>query len=108
MTKYLGDEKTHKTINNQFFKKLNIVAKDLHKVELVKSTIESRERLIVGLFILQYGKLRMMELFFNFSDKFCEVSKFEELKMDTDSLYLALAEKKLDEGILPSERGRSV
>ena len=28
MTKYLGDEKTHKAINNQFIKRLNIVAKD--------------------------------------------------------------------------------
>ena len=27
MTKYLGDEKTHKAINNYFFKILNIVAK---------------------------------------------------------------------------------
>ena len=32
LTKYLGDKKTHKDINNQFFKKLNIVAKDLYEV----------------------------------------------------------------------------
>ena len=35
MTKYLGDEKTHKAINNQFFKRLNIVAKDLYEVSIV-------------------------------------------------------------------------
>ena len=29
MIKYLGDEKIHKAINNQFFKRLNILAKDL-------------------------------------------------------------------------------
>ena len=60
MTKYLGDEKTHKVINNQFFKRPNIVAKDLYEVELVKSFIEHREPIIVGFFILQYAKLRML------------------------------------------------
>ena len=104
MTKYLGDEKTHKAINNQFFKRLNIVAKDLYEVELVKSTIEHREPIIVGFFILQYAKLRMLELYYNFFDEFCDVNKFEELEMDTDSLYLALAEEDLDDCILPSKR----
>ena len=104
MTKYLGDEKTHKAINNQFFKRLNIVAKDLYEVELVKFTIEHREPIIVGFFILQYAKLRMLELYYNFFDEFCDVNKFEELEVDTDSLYLVLAEENLDDCILPSKR----
>ena len=33
----------------------------------------------------------MLELYNNFFDKFCNVGKFEELEMDTDSLYLTLA-----------------
>ena len=66
MAKYLGDKKTHKAINNQFFKRLNVVAKDLFEVELVRSTIEHREPIIVGFFILQYAKLRMLELYYNF------------------------------------------
>ena len=100
MTKYLGDEKTHKAINNQFFKRLNIVVKDLYEVELVKSTIEHLETNIVGFFKLQYAKLRMLELYYNFFDKFCDVNKFEGLKMDTDSVYLVLAEEDLDDCIL--------
>ena len=32
---YLGDEKTHKAINNQFFRRLNVVAEDLFEVKLV-------------------------------------------------------------------------
>ena len=104
MTKYLGDEKTHKAINNQFFKRPKILAKDLYEVELVKSTIEHREPIIVGFFILQYAKLRMLELYYNFFDELCDVNNFEELEMDTDSLYLALAEEDLDDFILPSKR----
>ena len=46
----------------------------------------------------------MLELYYNFFDEFCDVTKFEELEMDTDSLYLALAEEDLDDFILPSKR----
>ena len=46
----------------------------------------------------------MSELYNNFFDKFCDVNKFEELGMDTDFLYLALAEKDLDECNLPSKQ----
>ena len=73
-------------------------------MELVKSNIQHREPIIVGFFILQYATLRMLELYYNFFDKFCDVNKFEELKMDTDSLKLALAEEDLDDCILPSKR----
>ena len=97
-------QKTHKAINNQFIERLNIVAKGLYEVELVKSTIEHRETIKVGFLILQYAKLRMLELYNNFFDEFCDVNKFEELEMITDSLYLVLAEKDLDNCILPSKR----
>ena len=95
ITKYLNDVKTHKAINEPFFKKLNTVEKDLYEVDLLKSTIEHRELIIVGFFILQYAKLRILELFYNLFDQFCDVNKFEELEMDTESLYLAPAEENL-------------
>ena len=38
----------------------------------------------------------MLVLYYNFFMKFYEVTTFEELEMDTDSLYLAIAEKKLE------------
>ena len=43
--------------------------------------------------VLDFSKQRMLELYYDFFDKFCEVSKFKVLEMDTDSLYLALAEE---------------
>ena len=104
ITKYLNDEKTHKAINEPLFKRLNTVEKDLYVVELLKSTIEHREPIIVGFFNLRYAKLRMLELYYNFFDKFCDVNKFEELEMGTDSLYLALAEENLYDCIQPDKR----
>ena len=73
----------------------------LFEVELAKAQIEHKEPIIVGFFILQYAKLQMLELYYNFFTRFCNVNKFEELEMDTDSLYLALAEKEQEDCIRP-------
>ena len=53
-------------------------------MKLVKPEIEHREPIIVGRFILQYAKLRMLELYYNFFKKFCDTDKYEELEVDTD------------------------
>ena len=46
----------------------------------------------------------MLELYFNFFTRFCDVNKFEDLEMDTYSLYLGLAEKELEDCIKPEMR----
>ena len=46
----------------------------------------------------------MLELYYNFFRKFCDTKKFEELEMDSDSLYLALSEEILEDIILPEKR----
>ena len=97
VTKYLSDEKTHAAITGKLFKRLDHLNNSLYEVELAKAEIEHKEPIIVGFFILQYAKLRMLELYYNFFTKFGDVKKCEELEMDTDSLYLALAEKELED-----------
>ena len=62
VTKYLTNEKTHSAINSKMFKWLKYITDQLYEVEFVKSEIEHREPIIVGFFILQYTKLRMLEL----------------------------------------------
>ena len=104
VTKYLSDEKTHSAINSKLFKRLNQITDHLYEVELVKPEIEHREPINVGFFILQYAKLRMLELYYNFFKKFCDTYKYEELEMDTISLYLALSEENLENAILPEKR----
>ena len=106
VTKYLSDEKTHAAINSKLFKTLDHLNNSLYEVELTKAEIEHNEPIIVGFFILQYAKLRMLELYYNFSTRFCDVNKFEGLEMDTDSLYLALAEKGLEDCIRPEMRAK--
>ena len=62
VTRYLNDEKTHSAINSKMFKRPNHITDQLYEVELVKTKIEHREPIIVGFFILQYAKLRMLDL----------------------------------------------
>ena len=95
VTKYLNDEKTQWAINTKLFKRLDHINDQLYEVELAKAEIEHREPIFDWFFILQYAKLRTLELYYNFFERFCDVNKIEELEMDTDSLYLALSEKEL-------------
>ena len=91
-TKHLDEKKTNRAINSPFFKQLQYINDSVYGVEHVKAEIEHREPVIVGFFILQYAKLRMLQLYYNFFKQYCDESKIEELEMDTDSLYLFLAE----------------
>ena len=75
VTKYLTDEKTHSAINSKMFKRFNHITDQLYEVEIVKSEIEQREPIIVGFFILQYAKLRMLGLYYIFIKKFCDTDK---------------------------------
>ena len=90
VTKYLNDEKSHNAININIFQRMNHITDQLYEVEIVQPEIEDWEPIIVGFSILQYAKLRMLEHFYYFFEKFCDSDKFEEIEIDTDSLYLAL------------------
>ena len=46
----------------------------------------------------------MLELYYNFFNKYCNENMFEELEMDTDSLYLALGAENLYDCIKPEKR----
>ena len=95
VTKYLSDGKPHAAISTKLFKRLGHINDQSYEVELAKAEIEHREPIIVGFFVLQYAKLRLLEPYYNFFDRFNDINKFEGLEMDTDSLYLALSEKEL-------------
>ena len=106
VTKYLTDGKTHAAINSKLFKKLDHVNNSLYEIELAKAQIDYKEPILVGFSIFQYAKLRMLELYYNFVTKFCDVTMFEELEMDTDSLSLALVERELEDCIKPELRAK--
>ena len=87
-------------------KRLNHITDQLYEVEFFKPEIEHREPIIMGLFILQYAKLRSAELYYKFFEKICDTDKYEELERETDSLYIALSEENLEDVILPKKRAK--
>ena len=46
----------------------------------------------------------MLELFYNFFDKYCDVTKFAEIDKDTDSFYLTLSVHYLHDCIRPASK----
>ena len=93
--KKLSDEKTHGAINIKLFKRLDHINDHLYEVEMARLETEHRKPIIVGFFILQYAKLRMLQLYYNSFERLSDVNKFEELELDTDFSYLAVSEKEL-------------
>ena len=72
-----------------------------YEVEVAKAEIQHNEPFIVDFSILQNAKLRMLELYYNFFTKFFDVNKLEQMARDTEYLYLAHAEKQLEDSIRP-------
>ena len=101
-TKYTIGPDISKLVNNKFFKSFNEIDKDIFEVDLKNSTVEHKEPLVVGFFILQFAKLTMLELVYNFFYRFCDSDKYEFIEMDTDSLYIAMSEKNIKDIIKPT------
>ena len=78
--------------------------KSFTKLNQQNEKLNTAEPILVGFFILQYAKLGMLELYYNFFDGFCDANKFEELEMDTDSLFLTLAHENLYDCIRPAKK----
>lgn len=58
----------------------------------------------VGFVVLQLAKLRMLEFYYDFMDKFIDRKDFQYVEMDTDSAYMGLSGATLEAVILPHMR----
>ena len=91
-------------INQPNFRHLSELGDDLYEIQLSKKCIELNLPTILGYFILQYAKLRMLDFYYNCIDKYIDRSNFEYVEMDTDSAYLATATKTLVDSVKPELR----
>ena len=51
----------------------------------------------IGLFVLQYAKLRMLQFYYDCLDRYLDRSDFKMAQMDTDSLYFAVSKYNSDQ-----------
>ena len=87
--------------NDPRFRKCSVIRDDLFELEMAKNKITMDLPIQLGYHILQLAKLKMLEFKYDFMDKFCIPNSFEYLEMDTDSAYMALAAKTLEDIIKP-------
>jgi len=52
----------------------------------------------------QLAKLRMLEFYYDFLDRYISRRDFELIQMDTDSNYIAISADKLEDIVLPQLR----
>ena len=77
---------------------------DAYEVCLKKRQIKITRPYQCGISVYQLAKLRMLEFYYDFLDKFIDRRDFELLQMDTDSFYFAMAANDLEEIITPELR----
>ena len=61
VSNYLKDEKIHCAKYSKIFTRLNQITDQLCKIELFKPEIEKGGPIVIGFFILQHAKLRILE-----------------------------------------------
>ena len=101
--KYCTEIDTSSLINNKRFRQLDVVTDDAYEIEMNKSVVKYTLPLHIGFFVYQYAKLRMLQFYYDFVDRYVERPLFQYCEMDTDSAYIALAGESVD-GLVRTDR----
>ena len=101
-TKFTTDEKLiDKIFRSPFFEDLEEINKGVFEVRQRKRQVTITRPYQCGIAVYQLAKLRMLEFYYDFLDKFCDRRDFELIQMDTDSFYMALSAEDFDDIIKP-------
>ena len=101
-TKFTTDEKLIDNIfRSPFFEDLEEINAGVFEVRQRKRKVTITRPYQCGIAVYQLAKLRMLEFYYDFLDKFCDRRDFELIQMDTDSFYMALSANDFDEIIKP-------
>ena len=101
-TKFTRDEKLiDKIFRSPFFEDLEEISNGVFEVRQRKRQVTITRPYQCGIAVYQLAKLRMLEFYYDFLDKFCDRRDFELIQMDTDSFYMALSAEDFDDIIKP-------
>ena len=103
-TSYANEDNITKKINNPHFKDLEKLFGDTYEVSSTKREIKMDLPLQIGVAVYHLAKLRMLQFYYDFIDKYIDRSDFELTEMDTDSNYFAFSEDSIDKLIKPHMR----
>ena len=101
-TKFTTDENLiDKIFRSPYFEDLEEISEGVFEVRQRKRQVTITRPYQCGIAVYQLAKLRMLEFYYDFLDKFCDRRDFEVIQMDTDSFYMALSSDNFDEIIRP-------
>ena len=101
-TKFTTNEKLIDEIfRSPFFDDLEEISNGAFEVSQRKRRVTITRPYQCGIAVYQLAKLRMLEFYYDFLDKFCDRRDFELIQMDTDSFYMALSANDFDEIVRP-------
>jgi len=76
----------------------------LYEITRGKQTIRQDRPLQIGVAVYDLAKMRMLQFYYEFLDRFLSRDDFQMLEMDTDSNYLALTDDSLEKLVRPELR----
>ena len=101
---YVNESEIGTEIMDEHFYNLTELPDGYYKVEKTKKKINLDLPIHLGVFILNYAKLRMLEFYYDFLDHYLPHEDFEVLEMDTDSNYLGITGENVEDLIKPELR----
>ena len=90
-------------MRSPFFEDLDEIG-SAYEVEKRKAKVTIDRPFQIGIAVYQLAKLRMLEFYYDFLDKYVDRKDFELMQMDTDSNYLAISGEKLEDIVHPHMR----
>ena len=98
---YTKDEKVvDRALRSAYFSDLDEIGK-AYELESRKTRITIRRPFQIGIAVYQLAKLRMLEFYYDFLDRYIDRKDFELIQMDTDSNYMAISGKSLEDIVKP-------
>ena len=98
---YTKDEKVvDRALRSAYFSDLDEIGQ-AYELESRKPRITIRRPFQIGIAVYQLAKLRMLQFYYDFLDRYLDRKDFELIQMDTDSNYLAISGKTLEEIVKP-------
>ena len=82
---YCSDAEASRKVNTPLFRQLENITEDSYEVESCKKTIKLNLPIQVSFFVYQSVKLRMLQFYYDFLDKYLDRADFQMCEMDTDS-----------------------
>ena len=85
-------------------RQIDRIEDNTYDVQSCKKTVKLNLPMQIGFSVYQYAKLRMLQFYFDFLDKYLDRSDFQYCEMDTDSAYIAIAGPSVDSLVKPELR----